>query len=127
MSSELEDKIVSSLVDERLPCLVAFDVAGEVKVGRRQVGDAANRLKIRVVDCQLGCFDSKKATHDDLVGKQISRAVIDTVESCLVGGSLPCAVAFKVAETLKVTPREVGDAATRQKIKISRCQLGCFP
>ncbi len=127
MSSELGDKITSSLVDGRLPCLVAFDVAREAKVGRRQVGDMANELKIRVVDCQLGCFDSKKATHDDLAGKQINRAVIDEVESSVVDGRLPCAVAFKVVETLKVTPKEVGDAATRQKIKINNCQLGCFP
>ncbi|MFC1976720.1 hypothetical protein ACFLWS_00400 [Chloroflexota bacterium] len=127
MSTELEDKIMSSLVDGRLPCLVAFGVATAVKVGRRHVGDMANRLKVKVGDCQLGCFDSKKATHDDLVGKEINRVVIDAVESSLVGGSLPCAVAFQVVETLQVTPREVGDTATRQKIKISNCQLGCFP
>ncbi len=127
MSTGLEDKIISSLVDDRLPCSVAFDVAREVKVSRRQVGDTASRLKVRVVDCQLGCFDSKKATHDDLVGKQINRAVIDEVESSLVNGALPCAVAFKVVGTLQVTPREIGDAATRQKIKINNCQLGCFP
>ena len=127
MSTETEDKILSSLVDGRLPCLVAFGVAREVKVSRRQVGDAANSLKVRVVDCQLGCFDSKKATHDDLVGKQIDRAVTDEIESSRVDGFLPCAVAFKVAETLQVTPREVGDAATMQKIMINNCQLGCFP
>ncbi len=127
MGTELENKVTSSLVDGRLPCSVAFDVAREVKVGRRQVGDAANSLKVRVVDCQLGCFDSKKATHDDLVGKEINRAVIDEVESSMVDGHLPCAVAFKVAETLQVTPREVGDAATMKKIMINNCQLGCFP
>ena len=127
MSTELEDKIMSSLVDGRLPCLVAFDVAREVKVGRRQVGDTANKLKVKVVDCQLGCFDSKKATHDDLAGKEINTVVIDAVESSLVGGTLPCPVAFQVVETLQVTPREVGDTATKQKTKISNCQLGCFP
>ena len=127
MSTELEEKIAASLVDDRLPCSVAFDVAREVKVSRQQVGDEANRLKIRVVGCQLGCFDNKMATHGDLANKQIDRAVLDEVGVSLVDGYLPCPVAFKVAETVQVTPREVGDAATIQKIRINKCQLGCFP
>ncbi len=45
----------------------------------------------------------------------------------LVNGKLPCAVAFKIARKLKVSPKQVGDAANRLNIKISNCQLGCFP
>ncbi len=45
----------------------------------------------------------------------------------LVDGKLPCAVAFKIAKKLKVTPGEVGDTADRLKIRMANCQLGCFP
>lgn len=51
----------------------------------------------------------------------------EKIKSSLVNGKLPCAVAFKIAEELKVRPREVGDTATRMSIKICNCQLGCFP
>ncbi|MDP6043268.1 MAG: hypothetical protein QGG79_01235 [Dehalococcoidales bacterium] len=56
MSADLEGKIKSSLVDDRLPCAVAFQIAREVKVSPREVGEAANRLSIKISHCQLGCF-----------------------------------------------------------------------
>jgi hypothetical protein len=49
------------------------------------------------------------------------------VKSSLVEGKLPCAIAFKIAKELKVSPRSVGEAANRQSVKICNCQLGCFP
>ena len=55
-SSELEEKIKSSLVTGKLPCVVAFKIAEELKVGPREVGDTANKLSIRICNCQLGCF-----------------------------------------------------------------------
>ena len=56
MENELEMKIKSSLVDGRLPCSVAFKIAKELKVSPRDVGDAANRLSVKISGCQLGCF-----------------------------------------------------------------------
>lgn len=41
-------------------------------------------------------------------------------------GRIPCPVALKIAEALKVNPSLVGEAANRLKIKIEHCQLGCF-
>ncbi len=49
------------------------------------------------------------------------------IKSSLVNGRLPCAVAFRIAKELKVSPRDVGNAANRLSVKISSCQLGCFP
>ena len=56
MSAELEEKVVSSLVDGKLPCAVAFKIARELKVSPREVGETADKLGIRIVQCQLGCF-----------------------------------------------------------------------
>ncbi len=49
------------------------------------------------------------------------------IKSSLVEGKLPCAIAFKIAKGLKVSPSDVGEAANRLSVKISSCQLGCFP
>jgi len=57
----------------------------------------------------------------------IGRALEEEMRASLVNGKLPCAVAFKIARKLKVSPRQVGNAANRLNIKISSCQLGCFP
>ena len=56
MEDKLEMKIKSSLVDGRLPCAVAFKIVKEPKVSPRDVGDAANRLSMKISNCQLGCF-----------------------------------------------------------------------
>ena len=56
MMTELEEKVVSSLVDGKLPCAVAFKIAKELKVGITEVGETADRLGIRIAKCQLGCF-----------------------------------------------------------------------
>ncbi len=44
----------------QLPCAVAFQIAKTLHVPLRKVGDAANELGIKIVDCQLGCFGGGK-------------------------------------------------------------------
>ena len=56
MDTELEERIKSSLVDDKLPCAVAFKIAKELKVSPREVGNAADKLSIKICHCQLGCF-----------------------------------------------------------------------
>jgi hypothetical protein len=57
----------------------------------------------------------------------IAKVLEDEMRASLVNGKLPCAVAFQIARKLKVSPKQVGDAANRLSIKIASCQLGCFP
>lgn len=57
----------------------------------------------------------------------MSAELEDKIKSSLVNGKLPCAVAFKIAKELKVSPRQVGDKANQLSIRICNCQLGCFP
>jgi hypothetical protein len=52
----LDTDIKASLENDRLPCAVAFKLAKKHKVAPRTVGDAANRLGIKIAHCQLGCF-----------------------------------------------------------------------
>jgi len=56
MNTELEKRIQASLVDGKLPCAAAFQIAREFNVPIREIGETCNRLKIKVRSCQLGCF-----------------------------------------------------------------------
>ena len=56
-----------------------------------------------------------------------NKALEEELKASLGEGMLPCAVAFQIAKKLKVAPKEVGAVANELKIKISSCQLGCFP
>jgi LAO/AO transport system kinase len=52
----LEEEIKASLIEGRLPCAVAFKISENQGVGRKTVGDMANKLEIKIAKCQLGCF-----------------------------------------------------------------------
>jgi len=56
MENTVEQKIRASLVNGKLPCAAAFKIAEDLRVPLREVGDAANRLKIKICSCRLGCF-----------------------------------------------------------------------
>ncbi|MFC2035328.1 hypothetical protein ACFLUJ_04290 [Chloroflexota bacterium] len=49
------------------------------------------------------------------------------IEASLINGKLPCPSTFKIAEQLNVSTKEVGEACDKLGVKISSCQLGCFP
>ena len=57
----------------------------------------------------------------------MNRTLEEELRTSLVNGKLPCAQAFRIAKKFKVAPRQVGDMANKLNIKISSCQLGCFP
>lgn len=127
MLTELEEKITSSLVDGKLPCPIAFKIARESKASLGEVGETADDLGIRIVNCQLGFFQVEKTTRQNLNAMETKNTVVAGIEASLVDGRLSCPVALELARKLKASPREVGDTATKLKIGISGCQLGCFP
>lgn len=56
----MEDKIAVEIkkrvVNGRLPCPAAREIAKELSVSYKDVGRTANELKIKISDCELGCF-----------------------------------------------------------------------
>ncbi len=56
MSTAIEEKIKTSLVNGRLPCEVAFRIAREIGVDPKLVKETADELEIKISSCQLGCF-----------------------------------------------------------------------
>ncbi len=120
-------ELKASLVDGKLPCAVAFKVARDLNITPGTVGDKANELKVRIINCQLGFFAVEKATHSDLDDMPIATEVQEKIQTSLINSKLPCNVAFQIAGELKVGRKQVGDTATKLNIKIANCQLGCFP
>ncbi len=126
-SNQIPDKeIQASLVNGRLPCAVAFKMARRLDVTPRMVGDKANELEIRIIDCQLGCFGVEKTTRPALDDMEIATALAEGLQASMINRQLPCTAAFEVARKLKVSRKGVGDAATKLNIRLIDCQLGCF-
>lgn len=53
---KIEIKLEGMSGDGRISCAVARRIAEELNVDYKDVGDTANRLKIKIRDCELGCF-----------------------------------------------------------------------
>jgi len=52
----IEEEIKRKAVKGRLSCSSARKIAEEAGVPYKIVGNAADRLKIKITNCQLGCF-----------------------------------------------------------------------
>ena len=53
---EIIAKLRESAKDGKIPCAVAFKVAKECNVSTKEIGNLLNQLKIKIANCQLGCF-----------------------------------------------------------------------
>ena len=40
--------------------VTALELAGELQVSPAELGEVANELKIKIIDCQLGCFGKRR-------------------------------------------------------------------
>lgn len=43
-------------ITEKITCAQAFDIAENVKVSRMAVGEYCTKNRIKIRECQLGCF-----------------------------------------------------------------------
>jgi hypothetical protein len=57
IAPEVKQAIEAAAREGRLACADAHRLAAELKVAPLVVGQAADALGIKIVSCQLGCFD----------------------------------------------------------------------
>ncbi len=53
----IEEAAVEKDGEKRMPCAVAFELAENYPVTLMEIGKACNRMGIKIVGCQLGCFE----------------------------------------------------------------------
>ena len=58
--------------------------------------------------------------------EDILKAIISKTETINDRKHLPCPEAFKIAEEYKIALADIGNICNENKIKIYKCQLGCF-
>jgi LAO/AO transport system kinase len=56
MKAKIAEEIKKRSVNNRLPCPVARKIAEELSVSFKEVGRAADELKVKITACELGCF-----------------------------------------------------------------------
>jgi hypothetical protein len=53
---DLKARITAAAPEGRIPCAAAFRLAQELNLSRKEMGELLNELKIKIAQCQLGCF-----------------------------------------------------------------------
>ena len=56
MNEKIKEEIQKRSKDNRLPCAVARAIARDLSVPIKEIGRIADELKIKITNCELGCF-----------------------------------------------------------------------
>jgi hypothetical protein len=126
MLSKLENEVKDSLKDGYLACPVAWKIAKDAGVPKIAVGEIADRLGIRVTDCQLGCFKVEKIVYDNPDHVHIDSEIIAELEKLIANNELTCPKVFELAKKYRVKPLDIAHEVSARGLKFLECQLGCF-
>ena len=121
------DRVAASILKGRISCKTAHAIAVELNVAPSQVGIAIDLQNGRIHACQLGLFGHGKGGK--IVarnGAEIKAELEPSIRRGLIDGKLPCAAAWRIADTNGIVRLEVGRASESLGIKINQCQLGAF-
>jgi hypothetical protein len=139
MDQQLLQVMRERLEDGRLPCKQAFAIAQELELEPITVGLAANGVGIRISRCQLGLFGygpksegKHKIVHAmDKVPERLAarlRAEADvSLQSEDAEAGITCAGVWRAADGLDYPRMKAASAVEAMGLKVTRCQLGCFP
>ena len=53
---KLEKAILEKARESKIPCAACFKLAEESEISKREMGKILDEMKIKVSQCQLGCF-----------------------------------------------------------------------
>ncbi len=124
--TQLESKVKASLKDGYLSCPVAWNIAKEANVTKIAVGEIADRLGVRITDCQIGFFKKDKTSYDNPEHKSIDSGIITALITLNESNQLTCTKVFELARQFNLKPITISNEAGAQGLKIFNCQLGCF-
>jgi len=125
-NSLLDKEILNRVTDNKLSCVAAFVIAEKLNIRAKDIGAAADRLKLRLIDCQMGLFghkpDKKIVKAEETVSAELKTAIVNSLED----GRLSCIKAWEIASKLNIQRFSVSCACETLGIKIKECQLGAF-
>jgi hypothetical protein len=53
----VEETILAKSKDGKIPCAVCFKIADDLGVPKKEITKVLNEMKIKISQCQLGCFE----------------------------------------------------------------------
>lgn len=131
MDERIHQAMIERLQDGQLPCNQAFAIAHILEVEPLAVGLAAEDAGIRISRCQLGLFGygpkaegKHKIVH---AMENVPERLAARLRAAADGQDITCKAIWEVADGLGFKRIEASSAVEAMGLKVSRCQLGCFP
>ena len=114
-----------------LPCIRAHAIAQALELPPLTVGLAATQADIRISRCLLGLFGygPKKEGKHKIVQpmEQVPEPLAVQLRAKANDRGITCAAIWEIADDMDYKRLEVSSAVEALGLKISHCQLGCFP
>jgi hypothetical protein len=131
MDDRIGEAIRQRLRDGQLPCASAHAVARHLEVEPLAVGRAADEAGIRISRCQLGLFGYGPKAEGKHKIVQPMNPVPEELAARLRGAAgetgIPCETVWAIADNLGIRRLDASGAVEGLGLRVSRCQLGCFP
>jgi hypothetical protein len=122
----VRDALLKRVVNGKLPCAIAFDVARRLGVPADAVGRIADLMELRLVKCQLGLFGYGPRKSIIKPATSVPLALEKAIRDALLNDRLPCDSAWEIAKSFGIHKMKVSAACDALEIKIRPCQLGAF-
>jgi hypothetical protein len=131
MDERLHQFMLDRLEDGQLPCNQAHAIAHILEAEPLVVGLAANEADIRISRCQLGLFGfgPKSEGKHKIVHpmEDVPERLAARLRAQAGPDGLTCAAIWEIADELGYKRPEASAAVEAMGLRVSRCQLGCFP
>lgn len=129
MEERLRVAIEAAMRERTLPCPIALGTAKRLGVDSREVGRKANEMGVKINHCQLGLFGHGSDGKGRIVRPMtaVPERLAQKINLLASGGRMPCALVFAIAREETMRRLEVSNTLEALGIRVSQCQLGCFP
>ena len=122
----LESIVKASVKNGDFSCPIAWEIAKEANVTKIAIGEIADKLGIRITDCQIGFFKKERTAYDNPAHKSLGSEIVTILMSLEENNQLTCSKIIELGHEFKLKPITIANEASVQGLKISGCQLGCF-
>jgi len=131
MRDELQQALVGRLEDGKLGCAQAHAIAAEFGLEPLAVGQAADAAGVRVFHCQLGLFGyglKSEGKHKIVQPMEsVPQELANRLQAAAGPEGISCLEIWRVAGEMDMTRLEASGAVEALGLRVSTCQLGCFP
>lgn len=110
----------------RLTCADAHDGASLLDVTPAEIGQAADLLDHRIVECQMGLFGYSPVKKIVEPATEIADALRHRLQSAAPDEQISCVACWRIADELQMDKMAVAAGCELLGLKVKECQLGAF-